>query len=678
MTAATMHNRPVEQVALDHLTYSGMNVRSADDLATDKELTTLAASIESIGLLAPPIVGKPKRKGASQPVYAGRRRLAALRLLVDAGKLAADAPVTVIVVEDEAEATEVSLAENYARQQMAPVEIYDAFATIRRQKPDATPAEIGAMFGYDAQRTARILRIANLSHKVMEAYRAGTLTDAQAQAFAATEDRDLQDRVLGEIDGIQYEHQRGPAAIKRLMGAMDQDERAMFDLVGRIQYEAEGGIYEEDLFERGAGRIMNPEILKRLYHARVKDLQSQFSYRLKRDGRMIKTDGAWGLADLDIAFVSEPPQTMQYGYRHTDDELRIRTPKVEPAGADIAHPDTVIVLPKKGAIVVTTTLKANSDNGAYLAFDLWYRDKAAKGGAQGADPKAAGTSTPNPKSDAQKRREAMGLVKDTAGAACIIRRDLVRDQLFGDPILALDLLIFTQARTILRPKKSFMGGSYYDGQPHGIETPACQMTGTGAPPKKQRDIADTVTRASTLKHQHAILSAHPAFTMPDPIDGFARIRMDRDRILEPATALVAGWGIRAADNFYQDPEVPRFVEHISADYMAEAEGAAPWHSLVEMDQPFFELLTHKTRVRILQDWGQTELAGRVKSKDSAAECAKIHAACIEGYVGASEAVLKLLAISADDAAEIANWRPDWMEPTRPAPLPAATVAQPTE
>lgn len=652
------------EVTLSQLTHSPKNARTNYDPKADPELPALVASIVRVGLIQPIVL---RAKGSKFQVSAGQRRFEALKLAVI--QRADLEPINAVLLDKGDDESEVSLAENYARKQMTPPEVYTKFRDILAEHPDRTIEEMGAMFGYDATRAGRIMRLAKLSHKVMQAYRAGEINDAQAQAFASTEDHDRQDRVLGEIANAQYDTQRGPAKIRQLLGAMDVDEATMMSFVGRDVYLAAGGEMEIDLFDDRGGIMKSPEILADLYAKEVNRHLDHFSRRIKRNGRMFKTDGAWGMADLDFSFSMQPPQMKQHGYTSTDYDLQIRNAKVEPAGADWRDGDTVIILPKKGAVVATYALKAGTD-AAYLDFTLWYRDrdqlKAAKPGA----PALSGTGVKVGKSAPEKQRADWGLTKDAMGAMLVVQRDMIRDQLMWEPELALDFLLYTQARSIVRTKAShYPGGSLSrDGMPCGIATPPSEEDHQLQPPSKVRKLADTVTRAPSFLDAIDKIGALACMQAEDPIVGFPLFRSEGVRIKDLCTCLIAGWGMRSATNFYQDPEPPRFLQGFASDYLGHA---AAWNDSVVYDKAFFELINHKKRVAILESWGAADHAKRLKSSESADACAKIYATVVDGgsTVEAS-AIYKVMGIRDIDQDDIRGWRPDWLNPSQPAKLEA--------
>nr|WP_244562556.1 ParB/Srx family N-terminal domain-containing protein [Ensifer aridi] len=89
------------------------------------------------------VVRKGDKKGRYF-VVAGARRLAALKLLAEAGEIAKDYAVECKERGGES-ATEISLAENVMREEMHPVDQYEAFDALAKQGKDI--ADIAARFG---------------------------------------------------------------------------------------------------------------------------------------------------------------------------------------------------------------------------------------------------------------------------------------------------------------------------------------------------------------------------------------------------------------------------------------------------------------------------------------------------------------------------------------------------
>src|SRR6185503_14750660 len=125
------------------------------------------------------------------------RRLAALRLLADAGKIEADYSVPCQVLGSDADATEISLAENSVREAMHPADEFEAFRTL--VDSGTSEADVAARFGVTEAVVSRRLKLARVSPVVMSAYRTDELSLAQVMAFAATDDHAAQDRVFANL-----------------------------------------------------------------------------------------------------------------------------------------------------------------------------------------------------------------------------------------------------------------------------------------------------------------------------------------------------------------------------------------------------------------------------------------------------------------------------------------------
>jgi len=116
------------------------NVRKTDP---DKGIDELAASISAHGLLQSLVVRKDRR--GKYAVVAGRRRLLALKSLAEAGGIEADRLVTCTVLGDEADSTEISVAENAQRESMHPADKFDAFKALIES--GVRVADVAARFG---------------------------------------------------------------------------------------------------------------------------------------------------------------------------------------------------------------------------------------------------------------------------------------------------------------------------------------------------------------------------------------------------------------------------------------------------------------------------------------------------------------------------------------------------
>lgn len=246
---AALDAAAIEYVPLSDLIKSPLNVRSMP--YTDESVKRLANSVESLGLLHN-LVAHSLPDGKSG-VAAGGRRLAALTLLCQMGRISLDYQVPVKRVSD-ALAVEASYAENNELETMHPVEQIRAFGMLTAQ--GKTAAQIGDGLGYGTRHVQRMLKLANLAPAMLEKLAADEINVEQCQALCLESD---QGRQVEVFESVRAKWQSAPA--HQLKQAITDTELSVsgssFIFVGREAYEAAGGIVREDLFaeEEGTGTV---------------------------------------------------------------------------------------------------------------------------------------------------------------------------------------------------------------------------------------------------------------------------------------------------------------------------------------------------------------------------------------------------------------------------------------
>jgi ParB family chromosome partitioning protein len=253
-------------VPLNRLKASPKNARKAPHSAATIE--AFAASIKAKGVLQPPVV-EIERKEDGTPTGAylvtiGEGRRQGLRLLAKRKQIKKTHPVRVIV-DNENDAHEISLDENFTREAMHPADQFEAFNRLAAERGYG-PEEIAARFGVSAHVVRQRLRLASVAPELIQAYRAERLTMDQLMAFAVSEDQDRQRQVFGQIG------QNSPGyAIRRAMTeakAQTDDRRVRF--VGMEAYEAAGGAVLRDLFtDDGAGWLEDVALLDGLVQEKL-------------------------------------------------------------------------------------------------------------------------------------------------------------------------------------------------------------------------------------------------------------------------------------------------------------------------------------------------------------------------------------------------------------------------
>ncbi len=231
----------IQSVKVKNLSLSKDNVRKSN---RDAGIDTLAANIAAQGLLQNLIV-TPLKKAGTFTVKAGGRRLRALQLLIEQGTLPADHTVPVLVLSDDDNAIEASLAENFQRVPMNPADECTAFNFLIQK--GMTAEDVAKRQGVTTRFVEQRVRLAELAAPVFEALAAGEITLGVAQAYAVTIDVDRQARVFAQMKTSYYGD--NPDNIRRaiLNGTVKaNDAKARF--VGRDAYVAAGGRIEGDLF----------------------------------------------------------------------------------------------------------------------------------------------------------------------------------------------------------------------------------------------------------------------------------------------------------------------------------------------------------------------------------------------------------------------------------------------
>lgn len=225
-------------IPLSQLRPSSRNVRTSGGAS----IPELASSIARVGLLQNLTVTAAS-DGEHYEVVAGKRRLAALKLLAKRRKLDKTHDVPCLLVPD-ASARTVSLTENVQREAMHPAEQFEAFAAL---VAEGRPIEdIAADFGVTPLVVQRRLKLANVSPRLLSDYRADAVTLDQLMALAITDDHTAQEAAFYESP----QWQRSPQALREHLTEreIDATRDALARFVGIEAYEAAGGGIRRDLF----------------------------------------------------------------------------------------------------------------------------------------------------------------------------------------------------------------------------------------------------------------------------------------------------------------------------------------------------------------------------------------------------------------------------------------------
>lgn len=454
----------IQSVKVKNLSLSKDNVRKRN---RDAGIDTLAANIAVQGLLQNLIV-TPLKKAGHFTVKAGGRRLRALQLLIEQGTLPADHTVPVLVLTDEDNSVEASLAENFQRVPMNPADECTAFNFLIQN--GSTAEDVAKRQGVTTRFVEQRVRLAELAACVFEALAAGEITLGAAQAYAVTADTDRQARVFEQMKNAYYGNQ--PDNIKRaiLNGTVKaNDAKARF--VGRDAYVAAGGRIEGDLFTVEAGDenwtdvdLLEELAAKKLEAAAAELAQEQglafvtpiaatnVPYDMERQLHEFHATGR-ALTDEERALVKDLSAENDDLVEQLESTLSEGTPEAEAAMARLGAIERELEEIDAARKAIDPAVKAQLGTFVYIGGDGEARVHARMFSEKPVvDPNAplgkpignAGNTADDAEVDLGPRLSAT-LVDELATQ----RRQILVAHLASDPAIALDLTIFLMAQDVV-------------------------------------------------------------------------------------------------------------------------------------------------------------------------------------------------------------------------------------
>ncbi len=309
-----------QNIPYDKLVLSQKNVRrvkdgvSIEQLAEDIGRRMLLQSLN----VRPVLAEDDGEETGTFEVPAGGRRYLALGILIKQKRLAKNEPIPCIVNRSTAtSAEEDSLAENFHREDLHPLDQFRAFKTLSDQGLDHE--EIAARFFVSSATVKQRLRLASVSPKLLDLYEKDEIRLEQIMAFSISDDHARQEQVWERINNNQ--HMQEPYYIRRLLTETTvraDDRRAVY--VGAEAYEAAGGVILRDLFEQDSGGWFQDAAL----------LEQLVFERLKIDAEAIRADG-WKWIEAAISFP----------YGHTSGMRRVYAEPAELSMEEIARYEAV-------------------------------------------------------------------------------------------------------------------------------------------------------------------------------------------------------------------------------------------------------------------------------------------------------------------------------------------------
>lgn len=353
-------------VAIRHVSFIDIgiapeNLRAKQD--ADDGIGRLADTIRACGVIIPLLVraGDPKE---AKPTMAldGRRRLLALQRLLDAGDIAEDYQVPVIVSEGRGANAAAAYLANTERVPVHIADVITAIAVLRRRK-FPIPG-IAAALAYDELEVRRLLALSELDGAVIGALREGAITLKIARMMTRIPDKAKQRELIGD-NSLYRLHEN------RLRGIILDEKTVASDsrlrIVSLEAYEAAGGKVERDLFDEIEATLSDSALLGELWHAWFAPLRERLA---TRDIALITLDERpWDRPDgLMILRGGEPHEDRPEAY---ETHARAAAEAIGRFQADPQDPDAARYFGDWAEAAIDAAAAANA--GASIALARIYR-----------------------------------------------------------------------------------------------------------------------------------------------------------------------------------------------------------------------------------------------------------------------------------------------------------------
>ncbi|QOZ25344.1 ParB/RepB/Spo0J family partition protein [Bradyrhizobium sp. CCBAU 51753] len=248
------------------------NVRKTDRAPKEGML----ASIRQKGIIMPLLVRKNGEEGFY--VTDGGKRLAAAQKLAMDGEFDKATPITCILRENNvADATDISLTTNLMRDDMHPVDEFEAIAKLIDE--GKSPEDIKSGYGISLKEITRSLALGKLAPEVREAWREGKISEDVARAFTLETD---QKRQAALLVSLKKSHGLTAWGVRTAVLGESRKIEAMLEFVGMDAYKAAGGATTEDLFadaKDATSIATDSKLLKKLYdeklERRIEELKAE-------------------------------------------------------------------------------------------------------------------------------------------------------------------------------------------------------------------------------------------------------------------------------------------------------------------------------------------------------------------------------------------------------------------
>lgn len=413
---------------LSQLRLSPLNQRRVKPAAIE----AMADDIEAHGLLQNLVAYE---EDGLLYVFAGGRRYRGLKVLVKRKRVKNNDTFPVELRTKE-EAIELSLAENFQREDMHPADSIRAFAALRDTGMDAE--EIAARFGQAVSFVYKMLRLSALAPSLIDLIAKDQLSLEAARALTLTDDHDQQMKVAKAANGHAH-------TIRRMLTTEKVDTtHGAFLFVGRDAYVEKGGTITVDLFSQGAeGFADQPELVQELAEEKLDAIADEYRSIGWHEVR----------AQLDRPYDLYMKGSMYPATREPTEAEAARMETIDAEIEQIAQAegeDSERIEPLSDERdAITEGLRAfNREQVAVGGVALWVSQDGSIGKSfyrAKAEPKPKATH------DGPTPLYSNSLIADLSR----IKTQIVQEAVAGDPALALDIMLDSLAGQLLHGAHSY-------------------------------------------------------------------------------------------------------------------------------------------------------------------------------------------------------------------------------
>lgn len=227
------------EITLDCLRPAPAHINSRK---SESDIKSLAASIEQLGQLQPILIRPLDPSTNTFEIVDGHRRYAAMKELANGCSDAYTVTANVVHDIDDRTAAEMSLAANVVREQLHPVDEYEAFAELVRQ--GMAIKEIAKAFSIGSQQVKQRIALGSAIPEVRQAWKDNKINDSIFKSFAnapESRQREAWDECQREgIDGWRIE--------RILSDKVISTKAPLAKWVDQKEYKKRGGTITSDLF----------------------------------------------------------------------------------------------------------------------------------------------------------------------------------------------------------------------------------------------------------------------------------------------------------------------------------------------------------------------------------------------------------------------------------------------